>query len=124
MKKFDIYERAFKFAVRIARLVDTFPSKIAAREYAKQLIRSSASIGANIAEADGVLTRKDFINKIGIARREARESVHWLKLIGATNIFETKTNGQNLKLLEKEAKELTLILSSIIKNTENKKNSE
>ncbi|MBU1086512.1 MAG: four helix bundle protein [Candidatus Omnitrophica bacterium] len=119
-KKFDIYDRALKFAIKTAKIIENLPNNIVFREYSKQLIRSSGSIGANIEEADGTLTRKDFINKLGIARRESRESAHWLRLI--ENIF----SGNNPKLKEeiqkqiKEAKELMLILSSIINKIKDK----
>ncbi len=119
-KKFDIYDRALKFAIEIAKIIENLPNNIVFREYSKQVIRSSGSVGANIEEADGTLTKKDFINKLGIARREARESAHWLRLID--NMF----SGNNPKLKEeiqkqiKEAKELLLILSSIINKVKDK----
>ena len=73
-RKFDIYDRALEFAARVAILVNKLPRIQAALEYGRQVIRASGSIGANIEEADGALTKKDFINKMGIARRESRES--------------------------------------------------
>jgi len=79
-------------------------------EYGKQLIRSSGSIGANLEEADGTLTKKDFINKMAIARREARESKYWLRLIQQVNRLECP----ELVTLIGEANELVLILSAII----------
>ncbi len=75
-KKFDIYDRTLEFAVRVALFIDKLPKGIASVEYAKQLIRSSGSIGANMEEADGAVSRKDFVNKVGIARKEAKESGH------------------------------------------------
>jgi len=77
-RKYDIYDRSFKFAVKVVRLLENLPKRSAFIEYSRQLIKSSGSIGANISEADGALTKKDFVNKIGIARREAKESKHWL----------------------------------------------
>ena len=76
-KKYDIYERAFDFAVRTNKLLEKLPKTTAFIEYSRQLIKASGSIGSNLAEADGALTKKDFINKVGIARRESRESRHW-----------------------------------------------
>ena len=87
MKKFDIYDRSLEFAVRVGKLINRFPKNLILIEYARKLIRSSSSIGANIEEADGTLTRKDFTNKLGIARREARESRHWLRLIKKIKIM-------------------------------------
>ncbi len=116
-RKFDIYERAFEFAVRVANLLSVLPKNQAILEYSKQLIRSSGSIGANIEEADGALTKKDFINKLGIARREARESKHWLRLIEKITPFLSPDKRKGLDWQINEAEELMLILSSIINKT-------
>ncbi len=121
-KIYDIKERVLEFAASVARLVNKFPKNQAAQEYSKQLIRSSASIGANIEEADGTLTKKDFINKMGIGRREARESKYWLRLIQKAELINNPSNKDELNSLAKEAEELTLILSSIINKTKAKKN--
>lgn len=87
-------------------------------EYGRQLIRSSGSIGANIEEADGALTKKDFINKIGISRREAKESRHWLRLIKTVVTPHDESDRKELDWLINESTELLLILSSIIKKTQ------
>lgn len=116
-RDFDIYDRAFQFAVRTAKVIDQLPLTQTAREYSKQLIRASGSIGSNLEEADGALTRKDFINKVGISRREARESRHWLRLLEATTSSVTKAVAEEMRWLINESKEIMLILSSIIKNT-------
>jgi len=113
-KKYDIYERSFKFAVRVAKLLRSCPKDYIALEYNRQLIRSSGSIGANIEEADGTLTKKDFVNKMGISRREARESRHWLRLIQATMSIKTEKVRGEFDSLINEAKEIMLILSAII----------
>jgi len=120
MKRFDIYDRALEFAARVARLVNKLPMSQATLEYGKQIIRASGSIGANIEEADGTLTKKDFVNKMGIARREARESRHWLQLIKKAQLVNNKENEKELDWQIGEAEELMLILSSII-NKVNKK---
>ena len=116
-RKFDIYERAFEFAVRVANFLGVLPKNQAILEYSKQLIRSSGSIGANIEEADGALTKRDFINKLGIARREARESKHWLRLIEKITPFLSPDKRKGLNWQINEAEELMLILSSIINKT-------
>ena len=116
-RKFDIYDRAFKFAVRSAQFIKALEKNIIVIEYSKQLIRSSASIGANLEEADGALSRKDFVNKIGIARREARESHHWVRLIQAVANFTEKSHKEEAGWLLNESKEIMLILSSIINKT-------
>jgi four helix bundle protein len=78
------------------------------------VIRSGTSIGANIAEAYGAVSKKDFINKFAIARKEAKETVYWLKLIERTNLLNNRSNVAPLNELLKEAEELTKILSSIM----------
>jgi len=117
-KKLDIYDRAFKFAARVVKFLEQLPSSNVAREYQKQLIRSSGSVGANLGEADGALSRKDFLSKLAISRREARESKHWLRLIQATGIVKDRVLMDELDSLIQESSELLLILSAIIKNTQ------
>ncbi|MFA5097206.1 MAG: four helix bundle protein [Candidatus Margulisiibacteriota bacterium] len=116
-KKFDIKERVLEFVVDVARLADKLPRKYSAQTYAKQLIRASSSIGANLEEADGAVSRKDFLNKLGIARKEANETKYWLQLIDRTGLFMNKANIAELQHLLCESVELKLILSAIIKNT-------
>lgn len=116
-KKFDIYDRALEFAARVARFVDRLPKTQAALVYGKQLIEASGSIGANIEEADGALTKKDFVNKMGISRRESRESRHWLRLIEKVGLVINQDDKKELDWLIGESTELLLILSSIINKT-------
>lgn len=116
-KKFDIQERSLNFAVRVAYFVDGLPKKQSAFEYGKQLLRSSASIGANLEEADGALSRRDFINRVGISRKEAKEAWYWLQLIKRTNLSAETQFAEELRWLINESAELKLILSSIIRNT-------
>jgi four helix bundle protein len=113
-RKYDIHERCLKFAIKTARFVDSLPKKQSMFEYGKQLIRASASIGANLQEADGSLSKKDFINKVGIARKEAKETWYWLRLIkGASDLGLSEITNE-LNWLTSESEELKLILSSII----------
>lgn len=116
-KKFDIYDRALEFAARVAKLLNKLPKNLCVVEYGKQVIKASGSIGANIEEADGTLTKKDFISKIGIARREARESRHWLRLINKVGLINNPEDTKELSWQMREAEELMLILSSIINKT-------
>src|SRR3990167_2171281 len=98
-RKYDIYDRAFNFAVRVANFLETLPKRTVFIEYGRQLIKSSGSIGANINEADGALTKKDFVNKMGIARRETKESKHWLQLIEAVGSFKEEDTKKELSWL-------------------------
>ena len=116
-RKFTIQERSLQFAVKTAKFIDKLPKKYSAIEYAKQLIRSSASVGANLEEADGALSKKDFIHKVGIARKEAKESWYWLNLIKQVELISASEVKKELDWLINESKELKLILSSIINKT-------
>jgi len=61
-RKFDIKERSLQFAVRVGKFVNKLPRRQSTLEYGRQLIRAGSSIGANLEEADGALSRRDFIN--------------------------------------------------------------
>jgi four helix bundle protein len=120
-KKFNIYERVLQFAVRTVSFVNALPKTQAGIEYGRQLLRASASIGANLEEADGALTTKDFINKVGISRREAREARYWIRLIEKCRLAPESQKESDW--LVSEAMELMLILSAIIKSTQRNKGS-
>lgn len=119
-KKYDIQDRTLDFAARTAHFVNVMQKNQVSIEYIKQLIRSSASIGANIEEADGTLSKKDFINKIAIGRREARESRYWLFLIKKAGLLKDSNSLKEVEWLINEAKEIMLILSSIINKVQRK----
>jgi len=84
-------------------------------EDSKQLIKSSGSIGANYIEANEALSKKDFVMRIKICRKEAKESRYWLKLV---DTGENKELEQERKALENEANELTHIFGSIVTKSE------
>jgi four helix bundle protein len=88
------------------------PRTLAGETLARQLIRSGLSVGANVQEADGAESKRDFIHKISIAYKEARESRHWLATIRATVLKE----DPEVIALWQEADELVRILFTIIKN--------
>lgn len=116
-KKYDIQDRTLEFAAKVAKFVNNLPKNQAGIEYGKQLIRSSASIGANIEEADGTLSKRDFINKIAIGRREARESKYWLSLIRKAELVNNFPLKKETDCLINEAREIMLILTSIVNKT-------
>jgi four helix bundle protein len=87
------------------------PTTIDNIEHSKQLIRSSGSVGANYIEANESLGKADFAMRIKICRKEAKESVYWLRLLLDTNSEDFTQEGE---LLQKEGIELKKILSSII----------
>jgi four helix bundle protein len=80
-KKFDLEERTFRFASKVRTCLATLPSSTTFVEDKKQLIRSSGSVAANYMEANEAISRKDFVLRIKICRKEARESHMWLRLI-------------------------------------------
>jgi len=110
----EIGERAFAFAVRVVKLCQVLDEKPgASRTLASQLLRSGTSIGANLAESKGGQSRADFLSKVSIALKEARETHYWLRLLIATDILLEK---QLAHLLD-EANQLVAILTTIVKNT-------
>ncbi|MBI3741310.1 MAG: four helix bundle protein [Chloroflexi bacterium] len=109
----NIQERTFKFSVRIIKLVDRLPRRLAAIELGRQVLRSGTSIGANVQEADAAESKKDFKHKMGIARKEAQETRYWLGLI----VAEIIPNDKETIAMRQEADELARILRAIIDNT-------
>jgi len=108
---FDIKERTFLFGVRIVRLVNVLPRSIAGIEVGRQVIRSGTSVGANVEEADGAESKKDFIHKMSIARKESRETRYWLRIIQASLLDSAEVAD-----LIKESDQLVRIISKIIAN--------
>jgi len=107
---FDIQQRTFEFGVRVVKLVGKFPRSVAGIEIGRQLVRAGTSVGSNMEEADAGVSRKDFVNHVRIARKEARESRFWLRMVGPGGLLV----DPEVELLTKEADELVRILSGII----------
>ena len=112
--KYDLEERTFQFAKSVRRVIKTLPKTIANIEDGKQVVRSSGSTGANYIEANEALSKKDFLLRVKISRKEAKESAYWLRLINETNVLE---NNTEIERLIKESVELKKILSSIIEKS-------
>jgi len=110
-KQFDLEERTFQFAKNVALYVKRLPKSISNLEYGKQVTKASGSVGANYIEANESLSKKDFILRIKICRKEAKESAYWLRLIVETNDEQYKREG---RMLFDEAVELKKIFSSIL----------
>jgi len=107
----DIRERAFEFAVRVFKMTKYLPRNSINNVLIIQLIRSVTSIGANIEEAQGAHTKSEFAHSMNIAKKEARETLYWLKLI-----IEVNTNfSKRLEGLLKENEEIIKILTTIVK---------
>lgn len=89
------------------------PKDVASATIARQLIRSGTSVGANVEEAEAVHSKAEFIQNINIARKEARESLYWLRLVGETNMVR----ASRLKELIAEAEQIVKILTAIVRNS-------
>lgn len=108
-KKYDLEERTAKFGENIIRFAKRIPISPVTQRIIPQLVASGTSVGANYCEADDAESGKDFKHKIGIAKKEAREVKHWLRMI-ATAIPELQDEARGLW---QEAKELHLIFNAI-----------
>jgi four helix bundle protein len=112
-KAYDLEDRTKEFARNCRVLVRLVLKDIPNREDGKQLVRSSGSVAANYIEANESLSKRDFVYRIKICRKEAKESRLWLNLIECEpSEAEIKTNLLN------ESEELLRIFSSIIKKSE------
>ncbi len=109
-KRYDLEERTFQFAKEVALFVKTLPKAISNYEYSGQVVRSSGSVGANYIEANESLGRKDFLMRIRICRKEAKESAYWLRRIVETIDGASAEEGMRLC---GEAGELKKIFSAI-----------
>jgi four helix bundle protein len=112
-KRFDLEDRTFAFAKRVRAFVKTLPKTVGNVEDARQLVRSSGSVGANYIEANEALSKKDFVLRIKICRKEAKESRYWLRLLEATDQV-----GVERDTLVQEAPELMNIFGAIVRKSE------
>ena len=108
-----VYEKSFKFAKRIIKLYKFLVYEKKERVISHQIMKSGTSIGANISEATYAQSRKDFINKMSVALKEANETKYWLCLIKET----LEVPKGKIDLLIKEADEISKIIASIIINS-------
>lgn len=111
-KPYDLEERTFQFAKASRTFVKQLRRTISNVEDMKQFIRASGSIGANYIEANEAIGKKDFVMKIKICRREAKESRYWLRLIDIDGQLER----EQMRLLE-EADELMKIFGAIVRKS-------
>lgn len=114
MKSENIVQtKSYAFAVRIVRLYQHLSAKKKEFVLSKQVLRSGTSIGANVEEAIGGQSRADFISKLGIAYKEARETSYWLRLLKDTD-YLTEAEFHSIHA---DAEELCRIIGSIRKST-------
>ena len=92
----DLEERTFQFAKRVRLYIKKLPNNISDIEDSKQLVRASGSVGANYIEANESFSKKDFIMRVKICRKEAKESAFFLRLLYETNSPEFEKEGIEL----------------------------
>ena len=110
--RFDLEERTFLFAHRVGAFFKRIPKSLSNYEDGKQVIRASGSVGANYIEANEPLGPKDFLLRMKIGRKEAKESCHFLRLLDLEG--KPQLEPQRAALVQ-EASELVLIFSAIIR---------
>jgi len=112
--KIDITDRSFEFALRIVKFCRYLDDERKVhRALTNQLIRSGTSIGANVEEAQSGQSRADFLSKMSIACKEARETLYWLRLISASDGSLASRQPEMIK----EADEIVRVLTAIVKTT-------
>ncbi len=110
---YDLEERTAKFGEDIIEFAKKIPRSVITLPIIDQLIRAGTSVGSNYCEADCAESRKDFEHKLGICKKESKESKHWLRMI-AKAVPEL---ADEAKKLWKESNELQLIFISIVKKS-------
>jgi len=108
-KNYDLEERTAKFAESIIDLVKSLHRDDINRRIISQVVSSGGSLGANYCEANEAESKKDFVHKIGICKKETKEVKHWLRLLARSN----PERKDRIRLLWQEAQELLLIFSKI-----------
>jgi four helix bundle protein len=120
MDKHELISRTRKFAIQVFKLVERLPKSEAAKVVAYQLLRSSSSVAANYRAANRAKSKADFLNKIKIVLEEADESNFWIVFIGDVELLEKE--DKELNLLIKELDELTAIFTASLKTLNQQKN--
>ena len=110
-KPYDLEERTYLFAKRCRELAKKLPRTVSNLEDGRQLIRSSGSVAANYIEANEAISRKDFVLRVKIARKEAKESRLWLRLC---EVGDNRSSEEEQRALMAETVELGKILGSIL----------
>ena len=108
--KTDLKHRAYQYSIKIIEFLDALPKDVSTGVITKQLLRSATSIGANIVEAKGASSKRDFTNFFSHSLKSANESLYWLGLLRDAK----KINSAQLEYLLNETKELANILGSSI----------
>ena len=117
-KKYDLEERTAKLAEKVIELTKKVKITPINKRIVEQLVGSAGSIGANYCEATEAESKKDFIHKMGLCKKETKETKHWLRLLAQAN----PSLKEDIRLLWQESHEILLIFSSIIKTTKKSSN--
>lgn len=114
-KRYDLEDRTLAFAKTVRAFVKALPKSISNQEDARQVVRASGSVGANYIEANEAFSKKDFLLRLKICRKEVKESRYWLRLLdtGTDAGLQKDRDG-----LIQEATELMNIFGSIIRKSE------
>ncbi len=113
-RDFDLEERTATFGENVIRFAKTILVNEVTRPLISQLIRSATSVGANYCEANDAETKRDFRHKIGLCRKESKETKHWLRMIAAAE----PVMAESARSFWQEAKQLNLIFSKIRRTAE------
>jgi four helix bundle protein len=114
-KRYDLEDRTYAFARDVRVFVKSLKRTIGNVEDGRQLVKASGSVGANYIEANEALSKKDFLMRIRICRKEAKESRYWLRLADTCDDHKQESRRQELV---QEATELTSIFGSIVRKSE------
>ncbi len=114
-----ILEKSYNFGLRTVKLYIHLRKNKVERELLIQFLKSGTSVGANVEEAEGGQSLNDFIHKIGIAYKEAREAHYWLRLLRDSELLDLKLANSFIQ----DAEEITKILASILKTSKAKEKS-
>jgi len=112
----NVLSKAFSFAVRVVKLYQFLSKEHKEYVLSKQLLRSGTSVGANINEAQAGQSKADFIAKMSIASKEARETKYWIELLCETTYLDK--NEMHVQTLLEQNEELINILTSIVKSAQ------
>jgi four helix bundle protein len=113
----NLYKKSYEFAIRVVKSYQFLSDEKKEFILSKQLLRSGTSIGANIAEANGAISKADFSAKLSISYKECLETKYWLNLLKDTKFIEEKL----FQSLFDDADELAKILYTILKKTRKRK---
>lgn len=116
----NLYEKSYQFAVRVINGYKYLSKEKREFIISKQLLKSGTSIGANVSEANGAISKNDFSNKISLAYKESLETKYWLNLLKDTSYIDEKTFNS----MHEQCDELSKILFSILENTRIKSSSD